>query len=53
MGYKLQISEYKGKWAWSIVDYVGDSMAESGNDFDTEFEARKDGRVALSDWVES
>ena len=50
MNYKLKITEHGGQWAWSIVDYVGDSVAESGNDFDTEAMARKDGRIAISDW---
>lgn len=50
MNYKLKISEHNGLYAWSIVDYVGDSVAESDNDFNTELEARKDGRIAISDW---
>jgi hypothetical protein len=52
VNYKLKVSEYNGLWAWSIENYVGDSVAESGNDFANELEARKDGRIAISDWNE-
>ena len=53
MNYKLKIWNHNEKtWGWSILDYVGDEVAGSDETFETQQEARQEGRAALEDWSE-